>query len=452
MLLSVSVKNFKSFADNGAELQLAPLTILVGPNGSGKTTVLDAIAFLVQNAISRTGQLTWKGPLVDLGSDGRLAYYRSDRRRTLHMSVRLENGKLLTEWQRDRKYAERLPYPLPNIGYSFDYTAHTEDFQQALFFGDQEAARYGCSYSPVGLTGRTQNLRLEYPILPESKQLDFKPNTPSQVHLFDTTVFQGSYTNPTSPELQSRLNDLMQQTLLVLNYIADVLRDRVFIVGPERNLHNRKAEEPPGNHVGRRGEHTLALLASILSMPQHEASASRIRKWATVFGLHKLGARWAGGNILEAGYSDEPSATPLPVEQAGYGSYQILPVITQLFCAPEHSLVMIEEPEISLHPQAQVDLLRMLADAISAKRKILITTHSPTLLLALPEAAKEGQLKSGDVAIYDFSRKQGESTATRLEIGASWYVRGWVPSFSALESRLIKDWIANVGERIRSED
>jgi hypothetical protein len=200
----------------------------------------------------------------------------------------------------------------------------------------------------------------------------------------------------------------------------------------------------------------LALLSSILSMPQYEAPASRIRQWAAVFGLDKLGARWAGRSVqqgqghglLEAGYSDEPSATPLPVEQAGHGSYQILPVITQLFCAPEHSLVMIEEPEISLHPQAQIDLLRMLADAISLGRRILITTHSPTLLLALPEAAKEGKLKVGDVAIYEFSRPQGETTATPLDLQPSWYVKGWIPSFSAVDSRLIKDWITNVGSKI----
>jgi len=112
MLTALSVKNFKSFGDAGADLQFAPLTILVGPNGSGKTSVLDAIAFLVQNAILRANQLKWQGQLVDVGSDGKLAYHRSDRRRTLHIGVGLKNGTLLTQWQRDRKYAERLPYPL----------------------------------------------------------------------------------------------------------------------------------------------------------------------------------------------------------------------------------------------------------------------------------------------------------------------------------------------------
>jgi len=460
MLTALSVKNFKSFGDAGADLQFAPLTILVGPNGSGKTSVLDAIAFLVQNAMTRSSQLTWQGALVDLGSDGRFAYHRSDRRRTLHIGMRLRNGKLLAQWQRDRKYAERLPFHLPDIGYVFDYNDYGEEFGQTLLFGDKTAARYTSSYSPVGLTGRTSNARLEYPILPESERLDFKAPTVSRVELFSPNFFQGSYTLPAGPELRTRIDDLIQQTYLVLNYIADVLRERVFIVGPERNLQNREAEEPVGNYVGRRGEHTLSLLSSILSMPQYEAQSSRIRQWATVFGLHKLGARWAGRSVqqgqgrgvLEAGYSDEPSTTPLPVEQAGHGSYQILPVITQLLCAPEHSLVMIEEPEISLHPQAQIDLLRMLADAVSLGRRILITTHSSTLLLALPEAAKEGKLKVGDVAIYEFSRLQGETTATPLDLQPSWYVKGWIPSFSAVDSRLIKDWIANVGDKIQPEN
>src|SRR5260370_23446056 len=123
MLTALSVKNFKSFGDAGADLQFAPLTILVGPNGSGKTSVLDAIAFLVQNAISRASQLTWQGPLVDLGIDGRLAYHRSDRRRTLHIGVRLKDGKLLNQWQRERKNAEPLPYPCPDTRHGLDPNA-----------------------------------------------------------------------------------------------------------------------------------------------------------------------------------------------------------------------------------------------------------------------------------------------------------------------------------------
>ena len=66
------------------------------------------------------------------------------------------------------------------------------------------------------------------------------------------------------------------------------------------------------------------------------------------------------------------------------GATQILTVITQLFWAPTGSLLMIEEPEISLHPQAQVDVLEMFAEAIKQDNKqIIATTHSHILLQAL---------------------------------------------------------------------
>ena len=46
MLTKVKIENFKSIRK--LDLELAPLTILVGPNASGKSNVLEAVAILAQ--------------------------------------------------------------------------------------------------------------------------------------------------------------------------------------------------------------------------------------------------------------------------------------------------------------------------------------------------------------------------------------------------------------------
>jgi predicted ATPase len=107
---------------------------------------------------------------------------------------------------------------------------------------------------------------------------------------------------------------------------------------------------------------------------------------------------------------------------------------------------MIEEPEISLHPEAQVQLVKMFADAIRGGQQILITTHSQTLLLRLTAASEYG-LKPENVAIYHFSRDGEETTAKRLALNDNWFIEGWVPSFSKVESRLIKQWSINVRDK-----
>lgn len=71
-LESVRLKNFKSVRDQ--EINLAPLTVLVGKNSSGKSTVLQSILFLGQNAsnplrrnLAEVGCLDLNGELVSLG-------------------------------------------------------------------------------------------------------------------------------------------------------------------------------------------------------------------------------------------------------------------------------------------------------------------------------------------------------------------------------------------------
>lgn len=48
MISRVSIKNFKSIGDPGVDLELKPLTLLVGPNGGGKSSILEAIAVASQ--------------------------------------------------------------------------------------------------------------------------------------------------------------------------------------------------------------------------------------------------------------------------------------------------------------------------------------------------------------------------------------------------------------------
>ena len=52
MISRVAIKNFKSIGEPGVDLELKPLTLLVGPNGGGKSSILEAIAVASQNAIS----------------------------------------------------------------------------------------------------------------------------------------------------------------------------------------------------------------------------------------------------------------------------------------------------------------------------------------------------------------------------------------------------------------
>ena len=50
MITGLKLRNFKAIGDRPVELQLAPLTLLVGANGSGKSSVLEAVGGLAETA------------------------------------------------------------------------------------------------------------------------------------------------------------------------------------------------------------------------------------------------------------------------------------------------------------------------------------------------------------------------------------------------------------------
>src|SRR5436190_1107607 len=74
------LQNFKSIRQ--ADLELGPLTIVVGPNSSGKSTLIQSILLAVQAAQARQVGETFplNGPLVSLGSfDDVLSFGASDQ-------------------------------------------------------------------------------------------------------------------------------------------------------------------------------------------------------------------------------------------------------------------------------------------------------------------------------------------------------------------------------------
>lgn len=73
---------------------------------------------------------------------------------------------------------------------------------------------------------------------------------------------------------------------------------------------------------------------------------------------------------------------------AGSGEFAVVILVNKIFEAPDKALIILDEPEVSLHPGAQERLVEFLLDRIKiAKHQIVIGTHSPFILKKLPEKA-----------------------------------------------------------------
>lgn len=454
MLTQIEAKNFKCFSEDGIRLDLAPLTILVGPNGAGKSSILEAIGLLAQSAPApgeRYG-FKWQGPWLDFGNDGRFAFHRADQGNRLRLALVFSDGQAVDAWQRDRGLFQETSFALNHFGYAVEHCPRTAEWLHEMTLDGSVVARNDTVRVSRPPGGFSHLSRLVYPSQLQHADVVFGPQVEGASILYPG-LFAGLPRQDLDNLTAVRIQEFASQLGGLAEYIAGHLRNRVFLVGTERVQRRYDVSQTPLSlAVGRRGENTLAVLSILFSSPEYKAQADRVRQWARAFGLDRLAGGWVGESALRAGYYDGGSEATLRTDYAGFGSQQILPVIAQLFSAPAGSLVMVEEPEISLHPAAQLDALRMFADAVDAGQQILLTTHSQTLLLALSVLGKERGMSPNDVALYHLSRDHGIPSATRLELDTAWYIKGWVPSFSEVESRLMKEWIGSVRDKIREED
>lgn len=73
---------------------------------------------------------------------------------------------------------------------------------------------------------------------------------------------------------------------------------------------------------------------------------------------------------------------------AGSGEFAVISLISKIISAPEKSLILLDEPEVSLHPYAQKELINFLNEQVKQKKhQIVISTHSAEIVDALPNQA-----------------------------------------------------------------
>ncbi len=86
---------------------------------------------------------------------------------------------------------------------------------------------------------------------------------------------------------------------------------------------------------------------------------------------------------IHSEYDDGPSDS-----FAGSGELSVVNLVLRVEKLNDFDLLLIDEPETSLHPGAQKELLRYLLQKTKDKKlQVVIATHSPTIVELLPEQA-----------------------------------------------------------------
>lgn len=122
------------------------------------------------------------------------------------------------------------------------------------------------------------------------------------------------------------------------------------------------------------------------------------------------------------------------VADVGLGLSQIMPVLAALRVAQPNQLVVMEQPELNLHPRGIHKLAEIIVGAVNRGVRMIIETHSELLLLGIQTLVAQGLLDPTKVSLNWFARdEQGNSRMQQTEIESNGSFGDWPVDFLDVE-------------------
>lgn len=380
-ITEIAVCGYKSIYEE-CQIEVRSLTILVGANSSGKSSIMQPLLLMKQTleAPYDPGGLKLDGPNVKFTSAEQVLSKLSPEKYRDEFSVRLNidtNNFLLNLFRKQPKHGikvVRATYCIPYEGGEFI----------TIFPGmqHQDLVKIIPEYLAENYNLLLDNIEEKPPLWSVSNVRCFL-----DLQLGDSQ-FDSSY--------------------LAMNFPKHIRRI-VHVPGlrgnPERTYNTAGVgSEFPGffeNYV-----------ASIVNYWQ-ETKDERLIKLGQA--LELLGLNWKVEarqindvqiELLVGRLSRSGSASDtVSIADVGLGVSQTLPVLVALLVAEPGQLVYLEQPEIHLHPRAQVALAQILVDAANRGVRVVLETHSELLLLAVQSLVAEGKILPNLVKLHWFKRR-----------------------------------------------
>jgi predicted ATPase len=114
----------------------------------------------------------------------------------------------------------------------------------------------------------------------------------------------------------------------------------------------------------------------------------------------------------------------------GFGLTQVLPIIVAALSASSGDILLIENPEVHLHPAGQALMGQFLGDVARAGVQVIVETHSDHILNGIRRSVKAGRLKPEQVAVH-FFRPRSSAAAQVLspQLDVSGGIDSWPDGF-----------------------
>lgn len=439
MLTKLRIRNFKSWADT-SEIRLAPITVFFGSNSSGKSSLLQFLLMLRQTAES------------------------PDRRRVLHPGDLNTPAELGTF--RDLVYNHDLSQ---GIHFTLEWTLPSTLFivdpiSKKEFRGKCVAFEASIAFDPKDEAPRVSLLRYQVTDSEEELSVSMKPagtqNSSKPQFELETA---GPYKLVRNPgrvwklPAPVRFYGFPEETTAYYrnaSFTSDLALSleqelqRIQYLGPLRTVPKRSyiwSGEVP-EHVGWTGDRAIEALLAASDRQISPGFRKRSQPFQAVIArwLHQMGLLEsfqvkpiaAHRKEYEVVVRTRSAKTDVTLPDVGFGVSQVLPVLVQCFYAQPHTTLLLEQPEIHLHPSVQVTLADLFIEAVRSREggqdrafQLIIESHSEHFLRRLQRRVAEKVIGTDEVALY-FCRSGKEGAQLEpLKVNLFGDIENWPDDF-----------------------
>jgi hypothetical protein len=414
--IKVLVEQVRSFAVR-QEIPIRPLTLLVGENSSGKTTFL-AVASVVFDSDRFPGRPGFNEPPFNLGTFETIATYKG--------------GK----YGRDESFS--MGYSVGEVGKASNrsveatYARASGKLVLRRFTGKSNLGSFEINNGEI-LSG---SIAISTPgQAPVRHEFRWEEST----RISDQLSLSGGIFSiaimSLSKQRAARFDQHEVDRLFRLFRSMESPFRSIYSFAPIRTRPKRTYDELT-NEYSPEGDHTPKLLAHVLAEETRDGVSGRVREALTKFG--KESGLFKDVEVKRLGKgADDPFQVQVALGgprvnlmDVGYGVSQALPVIVQSVIRREKGLLLIQQPEVHLHPRAQAALGTFFAELVAAGRDtLLIETHSDYLVDRVRQAVAKGTISPEQVMILFFDHPKVETTVYPITLDRLGNVEGAPPQY-----------------------
>jgi len=424
MFTQLSLKNFKAWrnverVDETGKLQqaridipLAPVTMLLGTNSSGKSSLLQALLLLKQTAASPD-----RGVHLNLGGDEVNDYFNFG-----HFD------DVLTKNALTRQFELGFHFKRPKVALTTEKRRiETGEFSATYSMTSSGAAAVQELDLRSG-TSRYRAIRREKGAYSIVVGDEAQPRDKSRLYAPERSI-----AFPVEAiQLLSKDGPMVEDISLAIRrelggiaYLGPLRRK------PERDYVWNKSK--PGE-LGIDGSGVFnAIFASALSHSKDDDAVliiNEISNWLSRMGVaDRIEVKQLGHSTrYEVVVHKDGVAANL--RDVGIGISQVLPVLTLAFFAPVGSTILLEEPEIHLHPLAQSVLAELFVEVSRARQvQFIVETHSEHLFRRLQTLIARDPATLNDCRLYFVERMGADARLMPIMLDAYGRVNEWPQMF-----------------------